>query len=497
MMRWILLILLFVAAPAHAQMLLSGAGPAPPTCPVGTPSPDGSTILPVGVGQTSCVLADSSGNQLEFQGNIVFFSTGGAFTAFGIRAQVQINSGGKAYIASTCPTPGYTLWLAYIGNQLVTSPTVALANQFFDNTRSLSFNNLNDMISSGSVLAGDAMEVKPLPGGLPIYFTAGAIFKSNQTFTLDAGSVMGCTSSEGAAIMTVDTGGGPVSNITVQAGGGSPMPELAYAQDFGSGGLRGILIGQANGFTIDGLYIHDNDFGVQSGNGTGVNGTVTITNSLFIHNGSSAPGQGAATHNFYIGDAPQTLNVTNTRSYCVGNTNSTTAGFEAKDRTPNGTWTNDVFAEVDPVTGHTDCLDSGAIDFPCGGIKTLGGTTAGTGIVAQLGPNSENTALMRVADDFAGGNCPGSTPWPTTIVVQRAWLLLDLAGTPVVALNAQALSVTVKNSNIVCNTTQICDAAHALGTNVTDGGGNVFNTRAGFGLGACTSLSSCPLPTVM
>jgi hypothetical protein len=567
-----LLLLVLTAAPASAQMLLSGAAPAP-TCPVGTPSPDGSAIFQVGVGQTSCILTDAAGFRWDFTNLTLNLDTGSGFVAQtqGLN-QLQINHSGRAFaLPLSCDNGPTNTWLVLDSSgQFVPaiSPTVLVTPPIFrDNTLAQNFGNLFEMTNNPPV-AGDALEVFPLQGGVPIWRTAGRITVANLTFTLDAGSKTGCTIDEGSAVLTVDpTGGAPVRNITVQAGAGSPMPEIAWGRDPSGGNARGINFGRVPIFTVNGVYFHDNDFGVQAGNVTqfssttwaatgggqvtfttpsphsiavgdsflvvgsspaGYNGTytaitgttgstlvaalavnpgaisvegwvssgtLTINNSLFVHNGTSAPGQGSATHNVYIGTFPQTFNLTNSQSYCLGRTNSSTDGFEVKSRPSTGTWTNYIAAGTNPITADTDCMDSAAVDLPCGGVYTLGGTLTGTGGVVELALNAQNTAAFRIADNIA--DCANGVQWPTTsITIQKHWILLDAPGTPVVGLNTLNLPVTVKNSNIACNTTQTCNSS-VLGTNITDGGGNVFNTRAGFGLGACTSVSACPLPAVM
>lgn len=307
------------------------------------------------------------------------------------------------------------------------------------------------------------------------------------------------------------------SNVTISG------CEFAYAlsKSF-NGPYRGINIDAGNtGFTLNGGYFHDSDFGIQSGGNIGV---VTLNNMQLDHNGNTSANLSAPAHNIYLSwsqNSPDSSRdvISGGYSVCVGNNDSGTAGFEVKSRHDFMQMTN--FTAAAPSQhGYTDCQESAAIDFSCGGFEILGGTGVGTGVVIEVGPNlgtNGNELIRAYREESSTGNCP-SGGWQNTdcqtattqmlgsgqncaLLVQNAWIINDSGeNIKVVTLGATlptGYTATVKNSKIVCGVASPCTSAF-LGSGVTDGGGNTyFASRSAAGLGACSSLSSCPLPNPM
>lgn len=521
-MRWAIALVLALGFIAKAAALPLGGMPASTLNCAGSPSQDGCTILPVPPGN-SATLTDSGGNTFQFQNTTVFVNG----SAFGSRNEVQINSGGQAFLGSLCTTPNILIWTTYLNNQqLVISPTQTLANSFFNDTSATNFNKWLDLVGDASYHANDHLEIKGLPVGLAIYQMDGSadLFRTGNTVTFDSGAKIGCGVSEGNAVFAFDTSSvGPISNVVFQtAASPTVTPEIAYGQDASTGSFRGINIGAVTTFTLTGpIYIHDNDFGVQSG---GNNGVVTFTHLLLDHNGSSAPGQASSTHNMYMSlpafatsDTSRHV-ISDFQSYCTDS--QTLPGFQYKNRSPFSTVANATLAGVDPITFHTDCMESAAVDLSCGGYHVLGGTGTGNGIVLEVntGLTGNGNELVRdYREESSTGNCP-SGGWQNTdcqsatlqmlgtslgcaLIIQNAWIINDsgqnIHAVTLGATEPSGFTATVSNSKIVCGAASPCNASF-LGTGVTDGGGNTyFASRAAAGLSACTSMASCPLPNPM
>lgn len=523
-MRALLVLLALLAlAPTAAGAFPFGGGSVTTNLNCGaTPSQDGCAIFPIPPGN-SATLRDGSGDSFQFQGTTVFVNGG----AFGGYAQVQINSGGQAFLGTSCPTPSLTLWQTYLNNQLlVTSPTQALPNEFFNTTSGTSFNSWRDLVGDTSYHAGDSLEVRGLPAGLPFYMMSGSsdLTKSGNTVTLDSGAKIGCGVSEGNAVFAFDTSVNTISGVTIKtAVGATVVPEIAYGQDFSGGSFRCINLGHVNGFTITGpIYMHDCDFGIQSG---GNNGVVTLTNVLLDHNGSSAPNNSSATHNMYIslvnGATSDTTRVVANgfQSYCQNS--QTLPGFQYKIRPQFSQLQTGILAGVDPITFHTDCMESAAADFSCGGYHVLGGAGAGLGVVLEVNVGlvgNGNELVRDYREENSTGNCPAGG-WQNTdcqaatlqmlgsslgcaLVIQNAWIINDSGqNIHVVTLGAtvpSGFTATVSNSKIVCGAASPCNASFLGISGVTDGGGNTyFVNRAAAGLAACVSRVNCPLPNPM
>lgn len=264
------------------------------------------------------------------------------------------------------------------------------------------------------------------------------------------------------------------------------------------------------GLTYTGGYIHDCDMGVLGG---GNNGTLTFTNVVWDHNGGDT-GSGAAAHNIYFsypsGQATETttLAISGGGSYCMKNTKllnniASDVGFEFKSRVSGGTIQNFTIAEPSQHL-YSDCNQSTAVDISCGGQYTFGGTTAGTGVVIELGPDYQAgpRGIIRYTAELTNtSDCPtGGTGYATnTLLVQNCWAINDTGATiptngidvPVVYGYSHGFSMTVKNCKIV--NPYATSLADALGPGVTDGGGNtLYASRAAAGLSAYPAL---PAPT--
>lgn len=493
-----------------------------------TPSQAGCTIVAQSGTTFSSTVQDNNSQIFRFHGPTLQVDSGSGFGNWGGAAQLQINNGngaGTSYVAEVCPTPNLTLWRKFNSLPLVINPTTTLPNKFHNVTQGVDYNNLLDMTQDTGVLHnGDTLSIDALPAGLPIYYTAGRVQRDNLTFNIPTGVILGCTVDESNAVITTDTNGGAnqVAHVTLNLN----SSEIAYAQDIcnSCGDFHGINVGHvchltagscdgtgSPSYAINGGYIHDNDFGIQSPQGDGTEAAVTITGTILDHNGSADAT--APTHNIYIGTAGSALNLVNVASYCEGYPagDFSTSGFEIKVRGPGGTYTGVTAAEVS-AHGYTDCSASAAMDFSCGGNFTVGTTGTGNGAVIQVGANMQNTAgAIRYGAEATGGlpNCPTTTGWTVNhLTVNRAYIIMDggISGTKAIYNpNNAAISgvVSVSNSIIVCNGLQTCNST-VLGSNVSDGGGNTYYSNRAAALAAgqtwatpCTGETTtlCPIPT--
>lgn len=520
--RAVLLLALFFGHAAQAAFLPSSAG-----CPNAIPSPDGSSIFPTaGAGQNSCVLTDALGFSWQYQGgNTLFINSGGGFAAYSSHyLQLQINSSGKTFLLQSCsPSPnliGTDLWHVLQPGGVpapAVSPTQLVSpGPFVNNTSSTTYASFFSMATAPPA-NGSALEVKPLSGGLPIWQDSGRISSglTGLTLTLDAGAVLGCSADEANAIIPFESGN---NNITITGSG-----TLAYGRDPSSGQYRAINIGNATGFTLGSVTIRDNDFGIQAG---GDNGTVTFSGAMFDHNGSAL--NGSATHNIYMSTTDfvsETSGLIISGGYSVC-TNQ--AGFQVKSRYPVATFQN-FTAGAPSQHGYTDCQESAAYDFSCGGYQVIGSLTAGQGAVVEVGPNlgtNGNELIRTYREENATGNCP-SGGWSNAqcqaatlarlgvshncaLILQNAWVINDSgrsdaamhvfsAGPNSGATFPAGYTITVSHSKIVCGFSP-CNSSFLMaatsGVTITDDGTNTyFTSRAAAGLAACPSLASCPLPS--
>ncbi len=516
----LLLLIALLVLPIEAQAFLPSGSASSVTCPVGNPSPDGAFIVPQSGTNVSCVLTDLYGYQYEYQGSYIYINTGTGFRQYGQRQEIKMGGGGHSYIGSYCrngqPTADVPnmLWFANTAGGLeldqAVTPDRGFPNEFYNSTRGTNYHDIETLVSLAAT--GDRMEVKPNPSGLGVYisnqdggYLGGAdITGTNQTIIFNAGAKLGCRSTYGDAYLKISGSG-----ITLNGG------EFMWVNDVANGTSRGVNLQSSANPTVENAYFHDNDMGLLQ---TGGNRLTTLSNDLFIHNGSSA--SEATTHNVYLsckntqcesfgGSDQYTIN--KLRSYCTS-----AGGFQIKLRGANGTnpITDSIFAEPDPNGVYTgdQCQESAAVDLPCGGQYVLGGTAAGTGVVIEVGPGVEKTGtkpqytgLVRFGEEAmgsAGSNCPASAAgWPTNrLLIQNAWLINDDPQGPVAVCYIQngsnnplhgynfmpyVTSAVVKNSKIVGNGTN-----STLGQ-CTDGGGNAFYpNRAAAGLAAFPALPS-------
>jgi hypothetical protein len=474
-----------LAALFIAALFIAAAAPtARAACLEGSPSPDGSQIFPVAEGQTSCVLTDNKGIRWRYQGDTLFNEYGRGWIAFTRNSELQINDGGKAFLATACQgNLAGKFWIQRDGT-LAIGPASPLADSFVGRGQRTSYSNLGQMLQSGRVRDGDHLEVKPLPPGLAIYRTASRITQSGITLDIDAGARIGCVQDEGNSIIPFDTSSGPIKRVTIEGHGG--LGEIAYLHDLSGGSFRCVNIGKATDTTLKSLYIHDCDMGLIA---SGHNGTTTLSGVIFDHNGSGY--SAAATHNMYLsiscpeqGCDTSVAQLTDVRSYCTD-----AGGFELKSRYPSGTWTGIVAAEPSPH-GMSECRESAAMDFSCGGRYTVGAKGRGKGFVAEIGPGFElnDGAVIRWNMD-PPSVCPRGGWSNQTAIFQNCWIINDSHAARVTALVKRGdANVTVKDCKIVGNGTKI-----ALGDDVRDGGGNVFYaSRPEAGLPPYPSLPPVP-----
>ena len=483
---------LFVLAAALLFLLNWGAfargesGIVPLPCPVGSPSPDGSSIGPAAAGHSSCTLTDYQGLRWRYNADVLALVYPRQFD-IARYAEFQINSGGKAFARGGCQKlPGVSLWFQNFNDGFgpVLEPMhPRTSDVFVDVTRSVGRTTLNGLMTSGSIRNGDVISIEGI-SGVPILQTSSRIANSNLTMNFAAGVAIGCAVDLGTGIIVGQ--GSSSDGLTINGG------EFAYAIDRSSGQYRGIYPATSHNWTLNGTYVHDNDMGFLSSDN---NGTMTFDGVVFEHNGSYLCPSGC--HNVYLGGHSDTTgyNAQTKNGAVFWCTNQ--GGYPFKSRAPAGLLTKSIFAGEDSI--HTDCNASAAIDLACGGNYTVSYD------VLELGPNAGNTTLVRYGDDEngSGANCTiGGWPSGNTLVIDHAILILDKPGSPtLVCFNTRACQlhpgwpVTIQDSTIVTNGTQNT-AFSALCPGCVDGGGNtIYAGRAPFGLGTC-SPGSCPLPAI-
>lgn len=469
-------------------------------CPVGSPSPDGSRALP----GSPCVLTDIRGVSWRFStgkdpyGNKqIQIDNGRGFQDFSYATTLEINDGGNIYIEVQRMLSPYRGWgRRNQGNgefyQVASGGSALPSPPFLNNTTSKRYQSMRDMVQAAA--AGSTLEANIMPSGFPMYFDGGVFRADGVTFNCDAGTIIGAVALQGQAPFNIQA-----NNVTVDG------CEIAYSQaGYGNGPARGISLNRnARGFTGSNLNVHDNDHGLLA---SGANGTVTLTNDVFSHNGcSNGCGSGApgSNHNVYLSwnNSPNdtdSVTISGGKSVCpVG------GGDPLKLRFASGMVSN--FTAAGSDGSHDDCSENWPIDFPCGGDYIVGSPGTGQGVVIERSPHAQNYGIIRYAEEIGvPANCPhaGRT---YRLVIQNAWIIDDgpsdsrhpsfvvcagrfSGGT----CTSRGYSLVVRDSKIVAAAFPGCAGNH-LGPNVIDGGGNTcYSSRAAAGLAAYPALPATP-----
>ena len=242
-----------------------------------------------------------------------------------------------------------------------------------------------------------------------------------QTFHTIASAVNTATSGD-----TIDVAAGTYTNdfltigksLTLQAVGGMVKMVATVSPPNGKAmiveGVPGVSIA-INGFDISGVavadkngaairyeggnltltndYFHNNQEGLL-GNGTDINGTITVRHSEFAFNGDGS----GFTHNFYAGHIAA---VTIDDSYF----HDAVVGHEIKSRAISTTVTNSRIFDNNSTASYS-------IDAPNGGTVNISGN------VIEQGPNSENLYLFAYGEE--GATNPGTAYDPQQYDRQRS-----------------------------------------------------------------------------
>lgn len=409
-------LLALLIGPAQARAPSRGIS----ACPAGSPSPNGSTITgPLGGG---CTLKDASGNSWTFDGangpNYYLTNTPGVGTwGFDLNGSqqgtwarsIQINNGsgsnGQVYIQGAGASPsscwGWTHRYAGPLYYQVVSPTSPdLGNIFTNSTKSTSYPTLTAAMLAASV--GDTLVVPANVAGICSW----------QTFNV----------SNAIASTTISCGGAKVAGGFQLNADGMTIDdcEVGYNQagsfngpDAGVSISAGYLGGTNE--TIKNSYLHDNDDGVVAG---GNNATTTLTNDVLDHNGFYNPSNdcNGFDHNLYAAYSNSGPDFPDTAVLIFsGGTNPITGkpsgsfnvrceGSALKIRQYLGTLSNLLIGENGE---YADTQMNWAIDFPCGGPKTISTSTI------EHGPNAGHVSVVSYGEElpgqFTGGNawnCP-------------------------------------------------------------------------------------------
>lgn len=470
----------------------------PDFCGSGSPSPDGSVMIP----PSPCTLIDVAASAWTFPSsgvddgysNITVDRNGVDFTHTSL---VEINNGGNLYFQTQAAFSPYFLWFRRNqGNgefyQVASGSAAVPSPPFTNSTTATTFQSMQDMF--GAAGPNQTLTAHVMPTGIPAYSDFGTVNQANTTLNCDAGVIIAASNGAGPGqgIFAVEANGFTVSGC-----------EISWTQATASNGPNvGIQIDHGfTGFTGTNLNLHDNDMNILGG---GQTGAITLTN-VTAKRGGSKVGAGSGdgfNHNIYLSwnsASPDTDSVTMTGG---GSFDVTADGDDLKFRLATGT-IKGVKVGCDTAGNegtHAGCWENWPVDIGCGGQYTLGAAGAGNGIVIERSPGAVKSQLVSFGEDIPAGapNCPNVARASQSLVITNAILIDDGpvgdGGATTVVNNPQSKSVTVSNSKLVCGANSSCASIAAfLGTGVTNGGGNtLFANRAAAGLAAYPALPSSP-----
>jgi len=229
----------------------------------------------------------------------------------------------------------------------------------------------------------------------------------------------------------------------------------AAVRDGNGGGVRY----QGGNLTITNSYFHDNQNGILAASDP--NGTITIENSEFGHNGSGT----GKTHNIYVCGVKQ---LTIDSSYM----HDAVVGHEVKSRAVNTTITNSRI--VDGPTGSA----SYSIDLPNGGNAVIKNNTI------EQGPRTQNPGIIAFGEE---GDLYGAG---SKLTVTGNTILNDRAQSSVSAVwNTEAVSAVVSG-----NSTYGLNAAQVLVGPGTVTGNKFLTAEAGYSAASPIGANNPALP---
>lgn len=444
----------------------------------GNPSPDGCAIT----GPTSVVATDLNGNTWQFDGALgPNYSLGSAplgVVSWGVTRngtevttgwnQVQINNGHHAYVLeANAGGPGCYKWKLFnngSGNftQQVNPTSGALGNIFTNSTAGTSFTDPQTMLAFAA--AGATLNYPPVPAGICGWDAPGFMNQNGLTINCAAGAAIY------SGTLEVIGNGQTIQNC-----------ELGFTQGPGNAPASAVNIHRGTQTPVfNNVFVHDSDDGILAG---GVNGTLTVTNTVISHN-SFYNGSGDCAgfgHNLYFaysngGNTPPDdtgfVNISATSSRDVR-----CQGDPYKLRVNGGSLTNFDAVACTGAFG-TDCGSNWAVDMPCGGPYTVSHG------VLERGPNNfPNTGSYSNSIVSYGEEWPGSIsdPWncPPNITVTGS-----------TTLNSNQLS-SVAGANLVnvVNGAVVTGSGIPAGTKIVSGAGTATVTMSANATATATGVT--------
>lgn len=213
---------------------------------------------------------------------------------------------------------------------------------------------------------------------------------------------------------------------------------------------------QAGDLVIENSYFHDNQDGLLTSSSS--DGTITIRNSEFSHNGT---GDGY-THNLYVGEIAK-LTVEDSFFH------DAVVGHEIKSRAEETVITNSRIADGDNGTG------SYSIDLPNGGVATI------TGNVIEQGAKSDSPHIIHFGGEgsvYAGSSLTISdntvlndlSSASARLLVNETSVTAEVAGNTVYGLTAdQIVTGSAKVSDIATLASRpVLDLSHSWTSDASD-----------------------------
>ena len=199
------------------------------------------------------------------------------------------------------------------------------------------------------------------------------------TYTNDGGYLW-----DGINNVTIEGVGGTVKIVdpTYNAGGKAAIVTGGQNIVLRNLDISGVTVADGNGAAVrydqgtlllDNVHFHGNQNGLLGA--ADATGSITIQNSEFDHNGTSA----GNTHNIYIGDI---ANFTLTNSYI----HDANVGHEVKSRAENNTITNNRIEDLNGTSSYS-------IDLPNGGNAVISGNTI------EQGVNNQNRTIIAYGEE--------------------------------------------------------------------------------------------------